>query len=382
MSFWLNTLMWKSMVMGATVLFVGAVVSLLGYGSAFADDGGVQIQGGAARLMGQAPGISMSDEYVLIDMKPDHYRVKAIFHFFNHGASTTVAVGFPVDGYDASVQRQEFTYFKTWVNAKAVETQEISDADFPDSEREYSYFKVKQVYFPSISTTTTVVEYDAPYGNWSTGDYWIRYPYGTGASWNGPIQKAIFDIRFDETLLGLDIKISDSARVINRSRGQIVFNVGPFKPKKFRSFEHLVSTGPPPVYTTISMPRYAGFDISFRPLGFCLIRSGAGPNLCPPSVADDQSSGPIGTEPETATGDVYEPPSFVRFPTLAIYRLRRNSIYARHGYIFHDPVIKKFFAARDWYKPEKSSLALTEDEKAAVSECKEKEQEILKAPHY
>lgn len=128
------------MVGYTAVSFVGMAVFLSSHVPAFADDGGVQIQGGAARLMSEAPGISMSSEYVLIKMKPDHYRVKAIFHFFNHGASTTVAVGFPVDGYDASVQRQEFTYFKTWVNSKVVETPEISDADFPDSEREYSYF--------------------------------------------------------------------------------------------------------------------------------------------------------------------------------------------------------------------------------------------------
>ncbi|NNN05853.1 MAG: hypothetical protein HKL90_08125 [Elusimicrobia bacterium] len=166
----------------------------------FADDSFVEIQGGAATSMEKQSRISMSDEYVLIDMRPKSYRVKALFHFFNHGASTTVAVGFPAGGSGAEgVKKQDFPYFRTWVDGEVAATKDVPDEEYGDSAGGYSFYKVKQVYFPALSTTTSVVEYEAPYGMSSNAEYWIRYPYGTGGTWAGPIHKAVFDLRFDET---------------------------------------------------------------------------------------------------------------------------------------------------------------------------------------
>jgi hypothetical protein len=60
---------------------------------------------------------------------------------------------------------------------------------------------------------------------------------------------------------------------------------------------------------------------------------------------------------------------FKRLFTLAALRkmsrgelsVLRNEIYARHGYVFHDPVIRDFFVRRPWYKadPHYSDTRLT-----------------------
>lgn len=50
-------------------------------------------------------------------------------------------------------------------------------------------------------------------------------------------------------------------------------------------------------------------------------------------------------------------------------RLARNEIYARHGYIFKDAGLKKYFEAKSWYKPKKKDVAdssLNKYEKANI----------------
>jgi hypothetical protein len=47
-----------------------------------------------------------------------------------------------------------------------------------------------------------------------------------------------------------------------------------------------------------------------------------------------------------------------------------NEIYARHGYIFKDPELKKHFAEESWYKGKQANLSkikLTEIEKENVT---------------
>lgn len=38
-------------------------------------------------------------------------------------------------------------------------------------------------------------------------------------------------------------------------------------------------------------------------------------------------------------------------------RLARNEIYARHGYIFEDAGLRKYFVAKTWYKPRKKNVS-------------------------
>ncbi|NNN06691.1 MAG: YARHG domain-containing protein [Elusimicrobia bacterium] len=326
------------------------VLSALVAKTAAADDGGVDVMGGSAVLMAEQPTISMSDEYVRIDMSSDSFRVRASFHFFNHGASTTVAVGFPVEGLTGA-NKHDFPYFKTWVNGKVVETHTLPDAADGDGET-YSYFKVKEVRFPATSTTTTAVEYTAPYGFSSNGELSIRYQYGTGGSWHGPIGKAVFDIRVDENLLGFDAMIagfnslSTGGRLINRSKGQLVFELDNLKPKRWDSLR-----------------------FSFRQLLLCFHDTPPPDDreYCPWFMAEDSKQ--------------WQPPE-PAFPSLIYLRLKRNEVYARHGYVFRDPVMKRFFQSRRWYTPDLAySAPAPEDEKLALS-FKAREVAILKEPHY
>jgi hypothetical protein len=59
-------------------------------------------------------------------------------------------------------------------------------------------------------------------------------------------------------------------------------------------------------------------------------------------------------------------------------RLMRNEIYARHGYIFTDNSLDKYFRLKTWYKPNpqfKQSM-LSEHEKGFISKLLNVEQEL------
>ena len=58
-----------------------------------------------------------------------------------------------------------------------------------------------------------------------------------------------------------------------------------------------------------------------------------------------------------------------------LLRIARNEIYARHGYVFKDPVLDKHFRKKNWYKPGGAAIGLTALEKANVAlfaSCAEK----------
>jgi len=329
-----------------TILFLFCGV---GSGVCFADDGGVDIEGGAARLIQEHPSISMSDEYVLIKMMPDKYRVTARFNFFNAGPSTTVAVGFPAAGREY-VKNRDFIYFKTWVNGELVQTIDVPEAKEGDWDTWYRYYKVKQVNFVSNSTTTTIVDYEAPYGSMVGPVSWLNYEYGTGKSWKGPIGKAVFDLRFDEGLLGFKLDVSDNVNLIHRSRGQMVFEITNVKPVS-----------------------YARFMLLFNSMTSCLAiseRDRHSLNAYCREIADVFT---LENRPKPMVTMEY-----AKHPTLAVLRLRRNAIYARHGRIFQDKDLKKFFSNMSWYSPQasfKDSL-LSSDEKQKIKEINETESEI------
>ncbi len=47
-------------------------------------------------------------------------------------------------------------------------------------------------------------------------------------------------------------------------------------------------------------------------------------------------------------------------------RIARNEIYARHGHVFRDQALDKFFKTRKWYQPSDRESTLSETEKANV----------------
>jgi hypothetical protein len=51
----------------------------------------------------------------------------------------------------------------------------------------------------------------------------------------------------------------------------------------------------------------------------------------------------------------------------AALRLMRNEIYARHGYLFQDPDLRRYFSAQPWYRPIGSEVTLSSVEQANVA---------------
>jgi hypothetical protein len=56
-------------------------------------------------------------------------------------------------------------------------------------------------------------------------------------------------------------------------------------------------------------------------------------------------------------------------------KMIRNEIYARHGYIFSNPVVKKYFEAKSWYKPTQPDVSglLSEIERLNIAQIRRAE---------
>jgi len=316
---------------------------------AHADDGWVEVTGGSACLIQEHPTISMADEYVLIEMMPDKYKVTAAFNFYNAGESTSVAVGFPVSG-NAEYKKSSFISFKTWVNGHRVATTNYQDSATGD-ELEYSYYKVKKVQFLGKSTTTSVVEYEAPYGHSVGPVQWVAYNYSTGRSWKGPIGKVVIDLRFQEGLLGLH-PVDDSLKLSHRAKGQMIFEASNLKPEAPNRFY-----------------------VDFNPMEQCLtqaVRKHESVNAYCSSIA-----GWIGkpSQEKDLLGDS------AKQPTLGVLRLRRNALYAKYGRVFKDQQLSNFFSNMNWYSPRPyfKESDLTESDRESVADISRLEKSIESA---
>jgi hypothetical protein len=311
-----------------------------------ADDGGVAVSGGSARLITEHASVSMENEYVKIDMLPDRYKVLAVFNFYNVGDSTSVSVGFPFTGKRTDLRRldPDLFSFKTSVNGKEVSTEDIDfDKDSRDpSDDIYQYFKVKKVDFPAKSTTTSVVEYVAPYGHGFPANSWVSYNYSTGRSWHGPIHKATFEINFSEDLMGLNIYTTDHNHVVKRSSGTVVFVMDEVKP----------------VEGAQVMVEFHHLEDCFRPYN-------TGSYCQWPSNDED------GGKPRLKVAKSI-------IPTLLMLRLKRNYVYAQHGRKFSDPMLSKYFGTYGWYHATNTKdIQLSATELDFVNEIRNEEQEIM-----
>ncbi len=313
---------------------------------AYGDDSVVDITGGGAQLLDEHPSISLIREYVLIETHnfPESYTVTANFTFFNNGDSATVAVGFPVKGALYG-RTKDFILFNTWVNDKYTET-----IDYPIEENEnnrvYKYFKVKKVFFPAKSKTTTIVEYKAPYGKYSTGDKWMVYYYGTGSTWHGNIGEAFFDIRFSEnnwiTPKFYDKNIKADIDIYKRNNGQILYKLNNIEPSLSAGF-------------MLSFDKFDTTDCS-------------GPVIIPWK-----------NWIERVTKD-----SELNTLSLMQLRLFRNEIFARHGRQFKSNDLQKYFNKKDWYKADTSYTdeSLSEIDRLNIKNILYKEKEIKNSSLY
>lgn len=315
---------------------------------AHADDGWVEVTGGSARLLEEHPTISMTDEYVLIELMPDKYRVTANFHFYNSGLSTTVAVGFPVAG-STEGNRRDFLSFKTWVNGLPASVNKLQE--HPE-EADYKYFKVKTVRFVSQSTTTSIVEYEAPYGHTIGPSHWVSYDYSTGRSWNGPIGKVIIDLRFPEDLLGFNMNAwgGGGFELIRRAPGQMVLEMNEVKPTASESFM-----------------------ASFKFMKNCLSRetteaAGLYGDCCHFAGIEEEN-----VPKASIVRDIS------KYSTLAVLKLQRNAHFARHGRVFKDQALKDFFPNMKWYSPRSDfkESDLSEADKQKIKEIQGLEESVL-----
>ena len=326
----------------AFVILVGAMIFAQ---NVCADDSYVEVQGGSMQLMSGHSSVRMMGEDVkIIFNSTTTYDVDASFVFYNKSRSTTVLVGFPVDG-QASGESLEFLSFKTFVNGKEVavvnqykdleaEEDEIEEGEIPRKEK----WKVKEVYFPQGEKTVTRVQYTAPYAYMSDGSIFVNYIIGTGASWHGDIGISTFTVIFpDDFDLSLfydspfEGSILEDKCEFMRTRNTLTWRTPEFKPGPDDTFSvYIVGHSHPWNEPPWSDHERDVFDFEYagKPVDMRLLER----------------------------------------LSLKQLRIFRNEIFARRGKIFKDEFLKKYFYIQPWYKqnPEFKESELNEIERENV----------------
>lgn len=144
--------------------------------------------GGAASTLGGGSKVQMLSERVEVYIPQGEVITK--FQFKNHGGPTTVTMGFPENGDNATPDEENptfFTYFRSFVDGKEtpVRAQKVAIDDM-----QYSQWWVKQVRFSAGQTRTVRNAYKAPAGGSANGFDFFTYVLETGRSWHLPIGEA------------------------------------------------------------------------------------------------------------------------------------------------------------------------------------------------
>ena len=145
--------------------------------------------------------ISMDTETVVIQPRLDDYRVAVVFEFFNHGASTNIAVGFPsVYPYGLGVGSDKIEDFATWVGGVRQKAAELPKKEHRHAKRknigEEKEWLVTAMDFKGHARTEVWVSYTGHYNpeNLSPTNE-MTYLFGTGRPWQGPIGSALFVVK-------------------------------------------------------------------------------------------------------------------------------------------------------------------------------------------
>jgi len=153
-----------------------------------ADDGAIEAEGGAFRLMDEHTSVEMVSERVVADLSPGGAEVDCTFVFKNTVDATTVKMGFPEEGWNSGGLLEDtdgFTQFTTWVDGEEVPTT-IEKAP-PRVGGAMLRWRAKTVQFDAGQERTVRVRYGGPLGGDSSGFAFFPYTLYTGASWKGPI---------------------------------------------------------------------------------------------------------------------------------------------------------------------------------------------------
>lgn len=206
---------------------IAFVVALPG-SSVFADDGGIENVGGAARLLDDQGRVRMVREVVHARVTDDSVDVDCEFEFLNSGPADTVLMGFPDRGDGDADGGAPMTTFRSWVDGVEVPCVLIPDAEHskPGDEERRGWW-THSVFFAEGQRRIIHDHYRAICGGTVDGYRSFEYILETGASWAG----SIGDAEIVVTLVGLSPRwISTvSPRPVTRGR-ELTWRFHDFEP--------------------------------------------------------------------------------------------------------------------------------------------------------
>ena len=267
------------------------------------------------------PSIQMKKEVIYITLNDKSYHVQVNFEFYNSGDKTTINVGFPEWEY-GTIKGAKLKEFNTSVNGEFVKFKEIPNTQ---TQKENSGIKiqkwfVREITFPANEITKTSVYYDCDYG-YEGYNRSVSYLFGTGKTWNGPIEKQTIVITnrindIDSIILADRTSLTENSKVLH----------GYLMGKITSSNNHFTIQR-----TNVLPDYYDNFYMEITEYYYLGLFSKPG---------DDYT---LSTKP------IF--PSDLIFFTNDQLRYLRNVIYAWHDHIFDSADLKAIFKKKDWYKP-------------------------------
>jgi hypothetical protein len=208
----------------------------------------VSAVGGTLVCMSSHPTIQMKSEHVRIYLKPESYEVKADFIFCNTDAKRNQLISFPIriSGYRGCAEHQgSLLSFKAWVDGRKTEFSKDNRVlvgvarkfkqIWSFLHRHYAIDNterlVSRIVFRGNSETKISVQYSCNYEHEFMLDV-VRYLFGTGATWKGIIEKAVFEICTND--LGspgnIEVRLKDQFESDSFSKTDRKYEIEGFKP--------------------------------------------------------------------------------------------------------------------------------------------------------
>lgn len=282
----------------------------------------------------QSNNIQMVKERIHIDVYQDSFTAFCKFWFYNKGEKQYVFFGFPNISNSEFISTGRLNNFKTAINNKNISVDTATQVtkygeDGQIVEESVSWYR--WAYEMPVNDTLIIENtYSGEVGFSSIGAV-VTYIIGTGSTWDGPIKDGIIVFDFNKTLSSNFI-FKDTGTLYTKIKpivydDSIVFQFKNYKPGKNE-------------YLKVD---YLNYWNHFQPFAPSLI------------FKDNKSHGDA-------------------------IKLMRNEIFARHGYVFKDANLNKYFSSKIWYKPNKNfkTSMLNKHEQAMVNYLSQLEKEVDK----